>query len=169
MARPRGFPRQSRSRRATSWGLGPITTPVTATVSGSALWTAGVSSVEGILTLIRTRGVVDVYLHTTAGGTTDGFRGAVGIGIVSSAAFAAGVASVPTPLSEEGWDGWLWHHYFNLHGGPDAPGSHVRMVIDSKAMRKFDSLDTIYGCTEQTETGVEVMTTVAQSRMLFKV
>ena len=74
-----------------------------------------------------------------------------------------------TPIAEEGWDGWLWHSYFSVAGPLGSDAAHVRLEIDSKAMRKFDSFDTIFGATEVVESGTEVMSLIAQTRMLFKI
>ena len=76
---------------------------------------------------------------TAATSIADGFHGAFGVGLVTSAAAAAGVGSIPTPVTEQGWDGWILHQYFHVHRGAAAFGDNAgvaRFILDSKAMRK---------------------------------
>ena len=63
-----------------------------------------------------------------------------GIGVFNSNAATAGVASLPTPLLDASWDGWLFHGA--LHAGSatsgviDSPLGIQRIDVESKAMRK---------------------------------
>ena len=174
MARQRGYTQvgRVRSRRMTDWGVGPGGTGVTTlSASGSSILGAGVTTVAGIVTLVRTRGLFDVFL--TAGVSAgDGMTGAVGIGIVSEPAFDAGIASIPTPITEAVWEGWLWHSFFSVHvgaaGGLDNPGASQRIEIDSKAMRKFSVEDTFVAVVELVETGAATAQIRLDTRMLFK-
>ena len=68
------------------------------------------------LTLLRTRGIVDLFLRGGVNAPGDGYFGAVGIAIASDQAFTAGVASLPTLLSEASANVWLWHQYLSVHG-----------------------------------------------------
>ena len=106
----------------------------------------------------------------------------MGIGIATLAAVTAGVASVPTPITEAGWDGWLWHMFFQCRAAGIIDGSAmgdtdavnptaaaVRFEIDSKAMRKFEDTDlAIYAALEVSEVGTSTMVWSFDSRALFK-
>ena len=116
MARQRGFP--SRSRRGTDWGVGPGGSGVTALVAtGSTVLGAGITLTSLALTVVRTRGLFHCFLDGVLAADGDGFFGAVGIGLVSTAAFDAGITAVPTLVTEAVWDGWLWHSFFGVHSG----------------------------------------------------
>ena len=151
MRSPRSFARSP--RRKTAWEVGPETAglggPQELIVSSSNL--AGTSTVflfDGD-THVRLRGELLLFLKlATAAG--DGFHGAFGVGIATTPAIVAGIASLPTPLDEEAWDGWLYHRYFSLFAGGtiaaataqqqadgvNATTAALRLEVDSKAMRK---------------------------------
>ena len=176
MARPRTFQHPRGPRRATSWGIGPKSTPLVFTASEKLLWTNGVTAVGGsAYTLIRTRGYVAAYL-TVAGAIGAGFRGAHGILMVSEEAFTAGVASLPGPLTDSFSEQWLWHSYFDCHAitatiadGSNAVSHVQRIEIDSKAMRKgFDNARIICGVTEVVEVSTATLQVHADSRLLLK-
>jgi len=153
----------------TNWGLGPGGTGATAlSATGVSLLGGGVLPAEK-LTLVRTRGVLDLFLNTAAS-ANDGFFGAMGIGIASDAAFDAGIVSLPTPLSESIWDGWLYHTFFSVHASINSGGtaSHQRVEVDSKAMRITSEENVIYAAIEVVEIGVATMDVFFESRMLFK-
>ena len=167
-------------RRATNWTIGPVTTPQSLASSEALLGTSFVTGIGGDgLTLVRTRGDMLIYLQSAAA-AGDGFAGAVGIGIASSAAISIGVSAVPTPLTEEDADNWIWHEYFNIF----APGimdgtavadtnlfgpAFVRIPIDSKAMRKVPDEDVgLYMALEVVETGTATGKWVGRTRMLEK-
>jgi len=113
-------------------------------------------------------------------GAGDGFVGAVGIGIASLAAVTAGIASVPTPITEEGADNWLWHRYFRI-SSPFATGTTavnglamnvipgaLRVEIDSKSMRKFPQDLSIYAAIEVVEGGTATADAFLNTRFLAK-
>ena len=178
------FPRNSPVHRP-FWAVGPETAgngqPIPITSSSAVLGGVSVGPVLDSLTLIRTRGSFSCHLEaaTTQG---DGFHGAIGIGMATLAAFTAGVASVPTPITEEDWDGWLYHQYFTINaGGPIAAATAadqqgvvnatigaLRQEVDSKAMRKIDIDSVFYFCIEVIEFGTAAMDFSFNSRMLFK-
>ena len=169
MARLRGGQHRFQSpKRLVSWGLGPEQVAVSTAGTGSVIWTNGVTQTAGKSTIVRIRGNFLAQLTATAGGVTDGMVGAVGIGLVAKTAFDAGVASVPGPLNEMDWDGWMWHSFWMVSGAAAQASSIQRLVIDTKAMRKWDEEQVLFGATEFTETGVEVVATRADSRVLVK-
>ena len=162
-------------RRKTVWSVGPQEVDRNLTSSTAVLWSAGVVlAAAQEATIVRIRGLVSATLLASAA-TGDGFFGAYGIGIVTTAAFTAGIASVPTPLTEEDWDGWMWHTYFDIRAptatiadGVNAVGAVNRTVIDSKAMRKFTGDMTLFGATEVVESGTSNVEIQGQTRVLFK-
>ena len=183
MARSRGRQLVQTTRRGNSWEFGPgqvgAETPVTGTVSRILLTTISVN-VAGT-TLVRIRGEFNYYLHA-ATATLDGYRGAFGIGIATQAAIASGAASVPTPITEQAWDGWLFWSMIearaagpivqaavSLESGQVNPvmAAH-RTMVDTKAMRKLRVEDGIYACIEVTEVGTALMEVSLLSRMLVK-
>ncbi len=174
----RQFPSQSR-RRKTAWGLGPgaDVLPITAGTN-RVLWTFGtILGLDSEVTIVRVRGILQLWLDlaTSAG---DGFAGAAGMGLVNSDAFAAGAGSIPGPFSDPGWEGWQWHHYWNLRGvAAQSQGQDVSrnanadqlIIIDSKAMRKFSENMTFFGMVETDfETGTAGMVFSANTRVLAK-
>ncbi len=174
MAHSRGSRFRPTARRSTSWSIGVAEVDGGFTTSAASLWSAtAVPTVEG-LTIIRTRGLVRSIL-ASASAVGDGFFGAHGIGIVTDEAIAAGVSAVPSPLSDEDWEGWLWHAYFDVRAvtatiadGVNAAGYSMVQEIDSKAMRKLPSGMTLFGITEVTESGTAVLEVQAQTRTLLK-
>ena len=186
------MPRSTRSRfsrtsvrHRSSWEVGPETSAGGGPqgITGSLAQIAGTAvqaAVDG-LTLIRTRGELLMYLKT-ATSARDGFYGAFGIAKATSAAVLAGAASVPTPITEEAWDGWLYHRYFSLIApGPIAAAtaaqetlqnagniSSLRLEVDSKAMRKWDVDEAIFACIEVVEIGAADMDWFFNCRLLTK-
>ena len=172
-------------RRKTSWQIGPSTgasgEPVTIIASSSVLAAKGASiAVDGITT-VRWRGELNLLL-SLADAAGSGFHGAFGIGVATTAAFLGGVATLPTPLDEEDWDGWVYHRYFSLlSGGPlatataadqqsqvNSMSAAVRIEVDSKAMRKEMSDMTEFAIIQVVEIGASSMEFAFNSRTLIK-
>ena len=93
-------------------------------------------------TLVRSRG--QVSLTGDATGTADSrVVGAFGMGIVSTDARAAGIASIPGPFSDSDWGGWavlrpfsfVWEFGSNV----GFARASVEIEVDSKAMRKIEA------------------------------
>ena len=174
MARPRGFSRSpTRSRRQTAWGFGPGGTGITTfTASGIKIIGAQLVLASGILetTIVRLRGQLEIILQTT-GGVGQGFRGAFGIGVVTTAAATIGITAVPSPITELDWDGWMYYTMFGVHHGlaavSDGSG-HERIDVDTKAMRKFGDEQTLLAVMEVVEIGTADMDVFFDSRMLLK-
>jgi len=184
VARSRGFPQRGQ-RRSTGWFVGPQSAASGASIaissSVSVLGLGGSTPIVDGLTLIRTRGDLNVFL-TSAAALGDGFSGAFGIGIANESAFTAGAASVLMPLAEEDWDGWIYHRYFSLFsGGPiaaataaqealqvNATAAAVHIEVDSKAMRKFTEEDVMYCAVDVVEVGTGSMEWAFNSRILVK-
>ena len=175
MARPRGF-RQGRSRTTPTgrgWEVGAGGSAVTTlSATGSAFLGSVVQPVGEKLTVLRTRGLFEMFLAATGASDGDGFFGAIGIGVASAAAVAVGIGSVPTPVTEAGWDGWLYHRFVGAHN-PDitfggSPAVLDRFEVDSKAMRKFDPFENLYAAIEVVEIGTATLHAFFDSRILVQ-
>jgi len=166
--------RIQRPRRESSWGVGPGGTVTTSIANSSSVLVGGgiVPLTDGI-TLVRTRGELSLYL-SSATAALAGFQGAFGIGIVEAPAFSAGIASVPTPISEADSENWLYHTFFSCvaieptETFSNSGSAAVRFSVDSRAMRKFDLAKRIYAAIEVVEVGTAVLQVDFDSRMLFK-
>ena len=168
MARSRGFPLRSRvPKRRKGWELGPgdAGRQVVLASATAVIAVSGAQLLQDGLTLLRTRGSL-TFLLTGTGSIADGLSGAIGMGIVRLPAFNVGVTAVPTPITEQDWDGWLWWHAFSMRSvtstiadGANAAGISDRVIIDTKAMRKLDEDDVLYFAIETVD---EVSTAVLQ-------
>ncbi len=170
-------------RRKVDWGLGPSTGGVPGGVqaisaTGPVIGTNGIFPTVSSPTIVRIRGYLSLYISVSST-ALDGFHGAFGIGKVTTAAFTAGVASIPTPLTENDWDGWMYHQFFDCtavmpvavastsKSVPSGPGA-IYNEIDTKSMRKADQEDTFFCAIEVQEIGTATMQWHCQTRMLFK-
>jgi len=183
VARSRGLSRGHPStRRKVGWeqGVGQVAVQTQVNSSVALIATAALAVLDDGITLVRTRGSAMFQLESATSGL-DGFAGAIGIGVATSAAVTAGAASVPTPITEQAWDGWLYWNRLDLRAASvmgSAAASDIdilnsvtavqRFDIDSKAMRKLRVDDSIYCAIEVTEVGTAVMSWRIDSRMLFK-
>ena len=174
MTHLRGFPlpRSRGQTRKVGWGSGPGGTSVTSFfVSSSSILGSGVVPSSDGITLVRLRGTCLIHL-SAATAVTDGFGGAIGVAVVTDRAFAAGIGSIPTPLTSDGFDGWLWHSFFEVHAGVSAditgPYATQRFDVDSKAMRKLTVGQTICAVIEIVEDPTAVLDVYFNSRTLSK-
>ena len=98
-------------------------------------------------TLVRIRGLIIAELDPAAATAESGLV-AVGIIKVMVDAFNAGIGSLPNPADDPGAE-WVWFgHLFvstaSQFGGAEEGANQVtRLVIDSKAMRRFKSNETM--------------------------
>ncbi len=175
MARRSGFSRGRPSSSGVSrqWNAGTGGTAVT-TVSGTSQGFLGsaVQPTADELTVMRTRGLLDLFVSGAPSSDGDGFFGAVGIGVTSAAAVATGIGSVPTPLRDVGWMGWLWHSFVSVHWQDvsQAVGNaaHLRIEMDSKAMRKFGPDSALYCAFDLVEIGTASVDVFFDSRILVQ-
>ena len=125
------------------------------------------------LTLVRIRGNLTFWLEVV-GSIGDGFtRVYAGIGVANSEAFTAGSASLPGPLSDPEWGGWMWYEALGpiiglsvTEADNTGPLSQVRVPIDTKAMRKLEANQTIFGMVQTaTEVGVATLNFQMSTRM----
>ena len=168
-----GFP--VRTRRRVGWEEGTGGTgSETVGASSSIIVGSSLAVLADGFTLVRMRGHISAFL-TAVTGAGDGFTGAFGIGLATTAAIAVGVSAVPTPITEQDWDGWLYWTPFWCRGvkasstdGANAVSGAFRQEIDSKSMRKVGESMSFYAAFEVVETGSAVMEFMHDSRMLFK-
>ncbi len=123
-------------RKGTKEWTGLATDFVAVTTSGVLLATFAHDQAE---TVLRIRGEVACF------GTPDAINDttvvAVGAIVVSDAAVAAGVASIPSPIDSTK-SPWIWHQFLYMRGVSatliENPGDTIfrHAEIDSKAMRK---------------------------------
>ena len=153
----RGRSGRSTSRRP-SWSNGPGGI-FSRTATGQSLLTGQAQANLTELTIIRLRGIFNVFL-TSGTASLDGYDGACGICVVSENAAAAGVAAVPSPVTDVAWDGWFWHQFFSLKvltttfaDGVNGAAAQAKFEVDSKAMRKMNITDVIIAVLEATEVG----------------
>lgn len=173
---------QTRPRRSSDWtaGIGSAIAQAAIVATGATLVNAAVAVLADGVTLVRTRGRLLMFLTNATAGA-DGLVGAFGIGIASTAAVTAGAASVPTPITEQGWDGWLYWQAVQLRAAAPLAGSASEdrdavstvsasqiVEIDSKAMRKVNDLETVYAALEVTELGTATLEWSVDTRLLFK-
>jgi len=157
-------------RRKVSWEVGPGGGAATAVngVTSAFIGSLSNTQIEGT-TLARLRGRLKATL-TTSSAAGDGLIGAFGIGIALQPATAAGIASVPTPITEPEWDGWLfWTPIQLVQGDADfaAGSAFADYEVDTKSMRKLTDQSSIYSCVEiETEEGTATSEFWFDSRVL---
>jgi len=139
--------RVGRQRRKTTWIASADVASTTTLLAGAAVLDQALSGAQisalGPATVVRTRGIIDVGTDQAAG--TEHPFGAFGVAVVSEQARAAGVASIPTPITDEGSDLWFVHQFFfagffflsSVGAGQD----HVQYSFDSKGQRKLEGDD----------------------------
>ena len=165
----------SRPRRKTAWTVGPGGSTAQLNSASGNEFLGGALQVAEPVTIVRIRGAGMVLLNTTVAGVNEGYHGAIGIGICTEQAFLAGQASVPDPLNEFDWDGWMWHMFFDIHAvtstlsdGVNASSASLRFTVDTKAMRKIDEGEILYAKMQTVENGTATMAAWFDTRALVK-
>ncbi len=129
--------------RLTQW-IGPAAQGYIQVASTGATLVASFSFEEA-LTVIRNRGMVSFFPVAVTGDVQ--IVGAMGMALVSTEAFNAGVASIPEPFSDADWGGWLvWRSFSYTFEFADATGVNFvnwSFEVDSKAMRKVSPNETL--------------------------
>jgi len=160
------------ARRETSWlDIEPVRVAFTAAGGTITHAMTAAELARRPFTVVRT--YLAVHIETDQLAADEFQHGAVGLEVVTSQAIAAGVGSIPTPVTDAASDQWFLHQWLQsdftfLSGvGFDADAGRT-YDIESKAMRKVndDSEITIVG---EFSTGVSngFILTVA-GRMLIK-
>jgi len=86
-------------------------------------------------TVLRTRGAFSVA--SDQGASSEEQLGAWGMIIVNDLALAAGVASIPGPITDASDDGWFLWQSFQRQGLTSGAITSEQYFFDSKAMRKI--------------------------------
>ena len=104
-----------------------------------AVYSFGLLVTVDALTIVRTRGQFGVRVAAASSGNSI-IRGVLGLIVVSSDAFAAGIGSLPGPLSDSGNDWFVWAPFTLLFDDVIAnnDSKYVTAVdFDSRGMRKM--------------------------------
>jgi len=174
------MPRVSRGRtlvrtpkRPTFWeGATGAFTLTTGTVSTATVVSEATLENTPNPTLIRIHG--HVFVHVTARGAA-GDAIVLGMGMIpqSSAAVAAGVASMPVPVTDVS-SPWIMHRQVVLDSNIAPPngtdiGANLHIVIDNKSMRKFDLNQALQFTVQNTVIAGTLSVSIAFAfRFLFK-
>jgi len=124
---------------------GDATLTFGASASATAIGSFGARQTGAAATLVRTRGAMQA-LVTNSGISDNVIEVVLGIIVVSLEAFNAGIASIPTPLSdpERAWIVWQPLAVTAISANPDqgAFGTFAQVAVDSRGMRKvkFDDI-----------------------------
>ena len=170
----RGFSRAVSLRRKTAWEDGPGGTLSTVkSTGGPIILGTGAQLLQDGLTVVRLRGKFRMFIAaaTTAG---DGHVGAFGINIVKGPAFAIGVTAVPTPITNQDSEDWLFWMPLQLgasfatEGWGNAGSDFEDWMVDTKSMRKLELGDVIYASVETVLTGTASTRLYFDSRILLK-
>ncbi len=148
-----------RQRGATDWGR--LIDPHTAVASGTKvlLFTFVLSNPGISETVRRTRGFLSVISDQSA--VMQQQNGAFGMMVVTDLAVAAGVASIPGPVTDASDEGWFVWMGISQMTGSTIGGNVTHSVLpsypfDSKAMRKVSEGFAIVGVFEALSQGTEV-------------
>ena len=141
------FPSSRRRNPNRSWGGTIFPTYTTVAAGSKVLLTTVVLSNPGIdETILRTVGNISIQSDQLAAGEQQ--LGAFGLIVVTDLAIAAGVASIPDPVTDAADDGWFVYVPFaQSFAFASAVGFDSKCdrlySFDSKAKRKFEEGQTI--------------------------
>ena len=130
------------SRRQTRWLRSADETSFTSVAAGGVDFQSSLTTEEKALrpfTVVRVRGWL--FCQNDQSAATERSWGAVGMAVVSDQAVAAGVASLPSPISDEASDLWFAYQYMYADFHLSAVGSSAlggAFTFESKAMRKVE-------------------------------
>ena len=157
-------------KRATTWLASADITSVSSIAAAASILSQSFAFTSEDVTVVRTRGVL--YWGTDQEAATERPFGALGMCVVGTPAATAGVASLPTPITDEDSDLWFLHESVGTDlRFLDATGvgfnTFREMRFDSKAMRKVVAGETIVVVLENADStgGVQF---ILKFRMLVK-
>ena len=174
----RRFPTRA-ARRPTNWIAsadisGFKTLGGASVVLDQSFSAAQISAIDAMgLTVVRTRGTLWVQSDQVV--ASEEPFGALGFMVVKDAARVAGVASLPTPITEEFDDGFFVHQFWQAgltFVQQDASGVTIgnywsRYDFDSKAMRKITEDDSMV-VTLENASADDALNYILKFRMLVK-
>ena len=139
-----------------------ITADSTVAIAGTAL---GISA-----TVLRMIGEYQIT-PTSAPTAGDNVVITLGIGVISSDAFAVGGASLPDPAGSPDfpWMYWASHSWFSPTTSSTAAGVNFRVPFDIRSMRKLKPVEMLVFVVQYADTaGTPGMTVrIGQTRVLF--
>ena len=161
----------ARPSRATVWlGFIPARVALTA-AGGTVIFTLNAAALAlRPFTVVRTR--FALFIDSDQSAAAEQQVAGFGVAVVSEEAAAAGVASVPTPITEIPSDLWFVHRVlYSAQSASDAGGrggnAGTDYIVDSKAMRKVSIGQDIVVVGEFSAVGGGLRLTVG-GRMLVK-
>ena len=159
-------------RRQTQWLGSALETDAKGLAGGASVLDQSFTQAQiqalGPLTVVRTRGVV--YAHSDQGAASENANAALGFMVVREQARAAGIASIPSPITEEFDDGFFVHEFFGAQlQVASAAGIQLWPVhrFDSKAQRKVTPDDAIV-VTLENANATDGLQYILKFRMLVK-
>ena len=179
MAR-RAVSRRVSVKRMTNWIQTGAATQVSQSGGANAgtLWSIGLADAGlGIVTVVRIRGSVDLRHGSGVEGEQ---HVGVGIAMCTDKEVDAGGASLPLPLTDASDDRWMWH-WSGVVGtrgitavSPTTTNQALNskhIVVDSKAMRKWDERQTLCFLIESLNLSgtTSIVFAAAWARILVKV
>jgi len=170
VARRHRFPVARSARRQTTWVASADQEYTSLASNALGIQQSFDPTASGFIkpTIVRTRGLLSVEPQTAAADLS--LVGAMGIGIVTDAAFAAGAASLPGPITNQDWDGWFvwmpWAFTFESITQAGVLNFSHEWLLDSKSMRKVSDEETVVVMVESQVSAVRVS---VQFRMLLKI
>ncbi len=156
-------------RRKTFWigsadsTAGQTLAAATAVLDQSTTW----SDDLGPATVVRTRG--ELYVRSDVSTTEDAF-GAMGMAVVKTTAAAIGITAIPTPITDEGDEGffvWVPWTSSQIVGTTQGPVRANIFKFDSKAQRKIVGGDTLV-VTLENASAAHGMVFINKFRILIK-
>ena len=144
----RGVPASRATRLSKQWCRSHQTATVALTTTQVGLTSCTLAETTlHDATILRTRG--EILITGTPDAASDVDMVGLGIVVVSATAFGVGGASLPGPLADSNADFWLWHKFVPLDaltltaGDPQSITTNVRIEVDSKAMRRISTDQTV--------------------------
>jgi len=116
-------------------------------------------------TVVRVRGTI--WVASDQASVSEEPFGAIGIAIVSEQARAAGVASLPLPVANEGSDLWFMYQAFQGYFATGQGVTWQRYDFDTRAMRKLEEGEAIVTMVENAHATMG-MEFIVKKRTLFK-
>jgi len=169
---PRGVTRGP--RRQTDWAFALLAADGVAIPAASKVLLASIaSSVLSTIapaTIVRTRGLLTIRSDQSI--ATELQLGAMGVAFVNEVARGLGVTALPGPSTEALWDGWFVHQFISqayefVSGVGTNPQYVTQYMVDSKAMRKFESDEGLVFMVENAHAATGFVATL-QLRLLLK-
>jgi len=142
-------------RRLTQWfRAADVNTSVTLAAS-TAVLDQSLAGITEPITAVRCRG--SIWVGSDQEASEEIWLGAVGMAVVTDQALAAGVGSVPTPITDKDSDSWIMHRYFSgkfliASGVGIESQGYFEFEFDSKAMRKIPEGSTLIWVVENAGT-----------------